>query len=138
MSSSPARHGSTSRSSPVRTSSVAVLPSPGREIRTPRVSRTAIGTVARSDVSRPGPCRGLGRVISCRNREGNDVRDLEAIWGTHTGALHARLPSLVDRSLDRAHDLAELAYQAVLSGSVLTGGLRRSVRCRSNPGTSAR
>jgi hypothetical protein len=24
----------------------------------------------------------------------NDVRDLEAIWGTHTGALHAWLPSL--------------------------------------------
>jgi hypothetical protein len=45
----------------------------------------------------------------------NDVRDLEAIRGTHTGAVPARLSALVDRPLDRAHHLAEPADQTVLS-----------------------
>jgi hypothetical protein len=68
---------------------------------------------------RPGPNEGLGRAV-CFETPGAaayDVRDLEAIWGTHTGALHAWLPSLVDRPFDRAHHHAEPADQIVIAGS---------------------
>ena len=35
---------------------------------------------------------GASAGLSPSKARGNNVRDLEAIWGTHTGALHARLP----------------------------------------------
>jgi hypothetical protein len=47
----------------------------------------------------------------------SDVHDLEATRRAHSGALHARLSSLVDRALDRPDDLAEPADQSVLAMS---------------------
>jgi len=53
----------------------------------------------------------------------SDVRDLEAIWRAHAGALYAGLPCLVDCVLDRAHHHGELANQIVLSRQGRSGGI---------------
>jgi hypothetical protein len=47
----------------------------------------------------------------------SDVHDLEAIWRTHAGSLHAGVSFLVDRIIDRAHNPGESADQIVLRPS---------------------